>query len=143
MHVSHHPCLYGRYSSWLQTLHQHTLACLPTPLVAVWCNVVQCVAVRGSTWQCVAVCGSVWQCEAVCCNVLQCVAVCCSVLQCVAVCCSAWQCVAVCCRVYGSSSLLLVSLTVCFLTECFCALMHMIFECYVDTCVHMHMGAGT
>ena len=33
---------------------------------------------------------------AVCCNVLQCVSVCCNVLQCVAVCCSVLQCVAVC-----------------------------------------------
>ena len=42
-----------------------------------------------------AVCCSMLQCVAVCCSVLQCVAVCCSVLQCVSVCCSVLQCVAV------------------------------------------------
>jgi len=52
----------------------------------LWCEifVLQCVAVFCSVLQCVAVCCSVY------CSVLQCVAVCiavwCSVLQCVAVC---------------------------------------------------------
>jgi len=57
---------------------------------AVWCTVLQRVAVCCSALQCVAVCCSVLQCVAVCCSVLQCVcgvfALCYSVLQCVAVC---------------------------------------------------------
>jgi len=47
--------------------------------VAVFCSVLQCVAVHTQAQTRV---------EAACCSVLQCVAVCCSVLQCVAVCCS-------------------------------------------------------
>jgi len=60
---------------------------------AVWCSVVQCVAVCRS-WCALGT-------SAGCCSVLQCVAVCCSVLQCVAVCCSVLQCVAVCSSVLG------------------------------------------
>jgi len=74
--------------------------------VAVYCSVLQCVAVccrlrerkvRAEELQCVAMCCSVSQCVAVCCRLrerkvkaeeLQCVAMCCSV------CCSVLQCVA-------------------------------------------------
>jgi len=93
-------------------------------VLAVCCNVLQCVAARVScprppccVLQCVAVCCSVLQCVAVCCSVLECwqrvgsvFIVCCSVLQCVAarvscprlptspaVCCRALQCAAICC----------------------------------------------
>jgi len=64
---------------------------------AVYCCVLQRVAVCRSALQCVAECCGVVQFVAVCCQcvagVLRCVAVCCSVLP---VCC---QCVAVCCSV--------------------------------------------
>jgi len=69
---------------------------------AVWCSVLQCVAVLhdisgqirvAGCAQCVA---GVLQCVAVCCSALQCIAVCCSVLQCVA---GVLHCVAVWCRV--------------------------------------------
>ena len=98
--------------------------CSVLPLcVAVWCSLLQCVAVRGNgSSLCrvlplfVTVCCSVLQYVAVWCSVLQCDAACCSVLQCVAVtlhgssfysvfplcvavCCSVLQCVAVCCSV--------------------------------------------
>ena len=80
--------------------------------VAVWCGLLECVAVcvcrsiylyvTGSLeslmCQCVAVCCSVVQYVAVCCSVVQYVAVCCSVLQCGAVCCSVLQCVCAMCR---------------------------------------------
>jgi len=78
---------------------------------AVWCSVLQCVAVCYSvvphvavhifialvcSWRnCVSDC-CVLQCAAVCCSV----AVFCSMWQCVAVCCSVLQCVAVCCSAY-------------------------------------------
>ena len=55
---------------------------------AVFCRVLQCVAVCCSILQGVAVCCSVLQCVAGCCSVLQCNAVCGRVLQCVAVCCT-------------------------------------------------------
>jgi len=67
--------------------------------VAVYCSVLQRIAVCCSVLQCAAVYCSVLQCIAVCCSVLQCVAVWCSVLQCVVACCSVLQCVAVCCSV--------------------------------------------
>jgi len=67
--------------------------------VYICCVLLQCfVAVYCSVLQCVAVCCSVLQCAAMCCNVpdhisLECrVTLCCSVLQCVAVCCSVLQC---------------------------------------------------
>jgi len=56
--------------------------------VAVYCSVLQHVAVCCSMLQCVADTGQMHDIEAVCCSVLQCVAMCCSVLRCVAVCCS-------------------------------------------------------
>jgi len=62
--------------------------------VAVYCSVLQCVAIY-QMMRVSAECCSVLQCVAVFYSVLQCVAVCCSVLQCVAVCCSVWQCVAI------------------------------------------------
>ena len=89
-------------------------------VVAVWCSVLQCVAMCCSVLQCAAVCCSVLQCVivycsaafgcfflacrtlqcvAVCCSMLQYVAVCCSMLQCVVARCSVLQCVAVCCSV--------------------------------------------
>ena len=81
-------------------------------MFAVWCRVLQCVAVCCSELQCVAVCCSEAEPKliaplgsplcysvAMCCHVLQCVAVCCHVLQCVAMRCHVLQCVAVCCSV--------------------------------------------
>jgi len=50
-------------------------------IVAVCCNVLQCVAEWCSVLQFVAVCCSALHCVALCGNVLQRVAVCCSVLQ--------------------------------------------------------------
>jgi len=77
--------------------------------VAVYCSMLQSVAVFCRAMQCVAVdsfvstfpsaifkihdSSEVLRCVAVCCSVLQCVAVRCSVLQCVAVRCSVLQCV--------------------------------------------------
>ena len=79
---------------------------LPQVCVAVYCSVLQRVAVCCSVLQCSPrmICArsatcfrrSMLQCVAVCCSVLQCVAVLCNVLQCVAVCCSVLQCVAAC-----------------------------------------------
>jgi len=60
----------------------------------VWCDVLQCVAVRCSalikkkTSSSTSVAGR-------CCSVLWCITVLCSVVRCVAVCCGALQCVAV------------------------------------------------
>jgi len=61
--------------------------------------VVQCVAVWCRVVLCVAVWCSVVPCVAVWCSVLPCGAVCCRVVPCVAVWCSVVQCVAVCCSV--------------------------------------------
>jgi len=67
--------------------------------VAVYCSVLQCVAVTpmhmsDDTHSLDAADGGrVLQCDAVYCSVLQGVAGCCSVLQCVAVCCRVLQCV--------------------------------------------------
>jgi len=77
--------------------------------VAVWCSVLQRVAVcmcaastnsvswaaRNLVMQCGAMCCSVVQCVVLSCTVLQCGAVCCSVVQCGAVCCGELQCVCV------------------------------------------------
>ena len=98
-----------RWSVWRLSAFHHVYCS------AVYCSVLQCVAVCCSVVQCVAVCGAsmpfimpssnddassiVLQCVAVCCSVLQCVAVCCSVLQCVAVRCSVLQCVKSYCNV--------------------------------------------
>ena len=90
--------------------HSHTREEQWLCSVAVWCGVLQFVAVRCSAlprhmrevhWRSiVAVCCCVLRCVAVCCGSLQCVLVCFSVLQCVAVrcnwsmlCCSLLQCV--------------------------------------------------
>jgi len=112
-------------------------------LLALWCSVLQCVAVCCSVLQCVAVCCSVFDdadlfalyqhhirlafmsCVVLCCGVLRCVAVCgnvlqtshhvmpCSVLQCVSVWRSVLQYGAVCRRPAIMSSECISRVSVC------------------------------
>ena len=61
------------------------MCCSVLQRVAVYCSVLQCVAVSKYD---VNRSLSTQICDVMCCSMLQCVAVCCSVLQCVAVRCS-------------------------------------------------------
>ena len=118
--MSERTCWYedhdGHIFTWPVAMWHDLLMCDSTCLslsqpkvqcVAVWCSVLQCVAV------CSLICNSTdlslsepkVQCVAVCCSLLQCVAVCCRVLQCVAVCCSVLQCVSVCTLICDSTDL--------------------------------------
>jgi len=92
-------CCFGRFLNWFRLFLPAFKIGGVWRFVAVWCSVVQRVAVCCSVSKlerskvicpqlyivCViAACCSVLQCATVwCCSVLQCVAVCCSVLQCV------------------------------------------------------------